>query len=132
MVVSMGGLSVRAAVQSAASSREALTQLVGRQAVDRSPVRWDVAERRDHYVTEDGRRVGSTSGRAERERHVHVVVAPDRDPNRVLVQVTDRTRRGESRDGRGHHDFVLFLRKPSDSRIREAEQALASALKRTR
>jgi len=131
MVVSMGGLSVRAAVQSAASSREALAQLVGRQAVDKSPVRWDVAERRDHYVTEDGRRLAST-GRAGRDRHVHVVIAPDRDPNQVLVQVTDRTRRGESRDGRGHHDFVLFLRKPSDSRIREAELQLASALKRTR
>lgn len=129
MVASIGGLAVGASVQAAASKREALERVMGHGAVAKSPVRWEAAERRDYYVTEDGTRTSSPRG-LDRDRHVHVTVAPDRNPNAVMVQLTDRTQTVGSLDTRGHHDLILFLQKPSEARIRAAEESLVAILRR--
>jgi hypothetical protein len=125
MVVAIGGLAIGSAVQAAASRREALARVAGAGAMARTPVEFG------YFVTEDGTRTPNTRGERDGARHVHVKVAPDKDPNAVMVQLTDRTRMSDALSPRGHHDLILFLRKPSEARLRAAEDSLVAILRRT-
>jgi hypothetical protein len=129
MVVSVGGLiGVSAAVSSAPSKQDALRQLVSRkagpEALSSARVSRDLAERRDHYVLPNGERQERTNKEGRRS-HVHVVKAIDLDPKTVLVQQTERAGKKTFR-----REGVLFLQRPSEERVREAERALARSLRR--
>jgi hypothetical protein len=50
------------------------------------------------------------------------------DARTVLVQVTDRTQ-SRSVDGRGHHEFVLFLQNPDSKRVESAVNDMLRAMR---
>jgi hypothetical protein len=117
----IGSLAVSRAA--AAARRSALSQALGHAAV-RAP---DAARAQPKYVLSTGERTDRTHGREAWLRHVHVIPQP-RDGGKLLVQVTDRTNKESSRDGAGHHDFVLFLRDPAPGYIDRAINEMVTAM----
>lgn len=87
--------------------------------------------RLDEFILPNGgdQKLASSAERKRHEgRHVHVVRYHDNDPTQVLVQVTDKGNREGSRDGRGHHEFVLFLRNPPRHDVDKAVAQMLAAL----
>jgi hypothetical protein len=138
MVVFMGGLAVRAAIEGSDSGREALSRVVGRAASPSSDISRELGrqalKRDDYFVVASGSRMARTRTRAERNFHVHVDPSPDGNPDAVLLVMTDRGPGGRegSVDRRGHHGATLLLRKPPQGELRRVELALLEEMKRAR
>lgn len=126
MVVAYGGVAVSAALDAAASRREALARVVGRQAT--------AVASGDYYVLRDGTRTHRTHTDADRQQHVHVVVGHRSDPNGAMLQVTDRTRVSESypwggrQPGHFERTEIQALRGLSEADIQREADALVAKL----
>lgn len=133
MVVSMGGLAVRSALEQAASRRDALAEVLGRSVAGSSVAPLKL----DYYVTQDGSRVRRTNGGADRTAHVHVIPWADGDRNKTVVQLTDRSAEGvrasdtgrrhqlRAFDGRGHLERIELY--SMTGRVTQADIAKAEA-----
>lgn len=121
LAATIGSMAVSGAVE--AERRSPLSRALGQAAVRAA----DAAQAQPKYVLSTGERTNRTHGREAWLRHVHVIPQP-RDGGKLLVQVTDRTNKASSRDGAGHHDFVLFLRDAAPGHIDRAINEMVAAM----
>lgn len=121
LAAKLGALAVSRAT--ATNMLETLSQALGMAARRGS----DASQALPKFVLSTGQRTDRTRGTGDYLRHVHVIPQPSQG-GQLLVQVTDRTNKDSSRDKRGHHDFVLFLRDPATGQIDRAIDEMVAAM----